>query len=64
MALMCAGELEPFSLVTQPPYRHLNLEITQGPDQVAQLVRALSQYTKAAGWVPSQGTYKKELINV
>ena len=30
-----------------------------GPGQVAQLVGALSQYTKAAGLIPSQGTYEK-----
>lgn len=28
-----------------------------GPGRVAQLVAAVSQYAKVAGWIPSQGTY-------
>ena len=31
-----------------------------GPGQIAQLVRALSQYAKVVGLIPGQGTYKKQ----
>ena len=33
------------------------------PGQVAQLVRALSQYAKVAGLIPRQGTYEKQPMN-
>ena len=32
-----------------------------GPGQVAQSVRALSWYTKVAGSIPGQGTYKQPM---
>ena len=34
-----------------------------GPDQVAPLVRASSEYAKFAGSIPSQGTYKNQPMN-
>ena len=34
-----------------------------GFDQGAQLVRVSLQYTKGAGSIPSQGTYKNQLMN-
>ena len=33
---------------------------TVGPGWLAQLVRALSRYTKVAGLIPGQGTHKKQ----
>ena len=35
----------------------------QGPGQVAQLVRASSQYTKVVGSISGQGTYRKQPMN-
>ena len=32
----------------------------KSPGRPAQLVRALSQYTKVAGSIPGEGTYKKQ----
>ena len=37
--------------------------VSLGPGQVAQLVRVLSPYTKVAGLIPGQGTYKKIIMN-
>ena len=34
-----------------------------GPDGAAQLVRMWSQYTKVAGSIPGQGTYKNQPMN-
>ena len=34
-----------------------------GPGQVAQLVWVSSQYTKVAGLIPGQGTYRKQQMN-
>ena len=34
------------------------------PGQVAQLVRASSQYTKVVSSISSQGPYKKQLMNL
>ena len=45
--------------------KHISkLTLNCGPGQVAQLVRALTQYTKVVGSIPSQGTYKEQQIYV
>ena len=36
------------------------VKIMQGPGQVAQVGRALSQYTMVVGSIPGQGTYRKQ----
>ena len=48
----------PFPPVPQPFKKWME------PGRVAPLVRALSQYANVAGLIPSQGTYKKQPMNV
>ena len=45
-----------------PQILHLTVN-SYGPGPVAQLVRASSRYTKVAGSIPGQSTYKKQPMN-
>ena len=45
-------------------FRRCCIKINElGPDWVAQLIRALSQYAKVMGSIPSQGTCKNQPMN-
>ena len=44
-------------------YHNLLNSVVYCPGQAAQFIRAMSQYTKFAGSIPSQGTYKNQTMN-
>ena len=43
-------------------YNEVNM-CNKGPGRVSQLVRASSWYTKVAGLIPGQGTYKNQPVS-
>ena len=56
--------LNPFLKSSCQVAPHSLIRISVGdPGWVAQLVRASSQHTKAAGLIPVQGTHKTQLMN-